>query len=86
MKDLRSPKLIWLKGSLFLLIGLTSAGLLWMETPNLKTAILIALVIWAFCRACYFAFYVLEKYIDPKFRFSGMGSLLLYSISASHQK
>ncbi len=78
MKDLHSPKLMWLKGVLFLIMGLTSAGLLWVETQTLKSAILLALVIWAFCRAYYFAFYVLEKYIDPQFRFAGLGSLVLY--------
>jgi hypothetical protein len=78
MKDLRSPKLMWLKGALFLILGLTSAGLLWAEMPTLKSALLLVLVIWAFCRAYYFAFYVLEKYIDPQFRFAGLGSLLVY--------
>ncbi len=78
MKELRSAKVMWLKAVLFLLIGLTSAGLLWMETPNLKTALLLALALWAFCRAYYFAFYVLERYVDPQFRFAGLGSLLRY--------
>ena len=78
MKDLRSPRLIWLKGILFLVLGLTSAGLLWAETPTLKTVWLLALVIWACCRAYYFAFYVLERYVDPQFRFSGLGSLARY--------
>ncbi len=35
-------------------------------------------MIWAFARAYYFAFYVLEKYIDPSYRFSGLLSLLHY--------
>jgi len=78
MKDLRSPKLIWLKGILFLIIALTSAGLLWAEAPTLKTALLLALAIWAFCRAYYFAFYVLERYVDPKFRFAGLWSIARY--------
>jgi hypothetical protein len=78
MKDLQSPKLIWLKGILFLLIGLTSAGLVWEETRSLRTALLLALTIWAFCRAYYFAFYVLEKYVDPQFRFAGLWSMIRY--------
>jgi uncharacterized membrane-anchored protein len=78
MKDLRNPRLIWFKGILFLVIGLLSAGLLWMETPTLKGAGLLALTIWGFCRAYYFAFYVLEKYVDARFRFAGLGSFLLY--------
>lgn len=78
MKDLRDPRLIWCKGILFLLIGLVSAGLLWMELMTFKAALLLVLVIWAFCRAYYFAFYVLEKYVDPTFKFAGLGSLLAY--------
>ena len=78
MKDLSNLKLIWLKGVLFLMIGLISAGMLWMEAPSLKNALLLGLVIWAFCRAYYFAFYVLEKYVDPQFRFAGLVSLVRY--------
>ncbi len=75
MKDLHSTKLMWLKAILLLLIGLIAAGLLWLETPSLKCALLLVLAIWAFCRAYYFAFYVLEKYVDPQFRYSGVFSL-----------
>jgi len=80
MKDLRNPKLMWLKGALFLVIGIVAAGLIWMELPNLKTGLLLVLAIWAFCRAYYFAFYVLEKYADPGFRYAGLGSILRYII------
>lgn len=78
MKDLRNPKLMWLKGILFLVIGVITAGLVWMEAPTLKGALLLAVAIWAFCRAYYFAFYVLEHYADPQFRYAGLGSLLSY--------
>ena len=78
MKDLRSPKLIWLKGILFLILGLTAAALLWLETPTFQRAILLALTTWASCRAYYFAFYVLERYVDPGFKFAGLGSLVRY--------
>jgi hypothetical protein len=80
MKDLRDSRLIWLKGVLFLIIGLTSATLLWMDSPTLKTGLLLTLTIWAFCRAYYFAFYVLERYVDPSFRFAGLGSFVLYLV------
>ena len=33
---------------------------------------------WGFCRAYYFAFYVIEKYVDRRFRFSGLGSFVKY--------
>jgi len=35
-------------------------------------------VIWSFCRAYYFAFYVIERYVDPRFKFSGLFSALKY--------
>jgi hypothetical protein len=86
MKDLRDPRLIWLKGILFLIIALVSAGLLWMETPTLRVAVLLLLTIWAFCRAYYFAFYVLERYVDPQFRFAGLGSLIRYLLRRRKDK
>lgn len=78
MKDLTNPAWIKFKGALFLLLGIAAAVLLWLEQPTFKTALLLALVIWCFCRAYYFAFYVIEHYVDPSFKFSGLGSFLLY--------
>ncbi len=78
MRDLQSSRLIWLKGWLFLFLGLASAVLLLLEAPSLKVALLLALTVWSFCRAYYFAFYVLERYVDPGCKFSGLGSLLVY--------
>ncbi len=78
MRDLQNPAFMWIKASLFLVIGLTSTVLLWTELPTARTALLLVLIIWSFCRAYYFAFYVLEKYIDPQFRFAGLCSLLRY--------
>jgi hypothetical protein len=78
MEDLKSAKMIWLKGVLFFLIGIASAVLLLLENPTLKVAVLLAVAIWAFCRAYYFAFYVIQNYVDPGFRFSGLISFLKY--------
>jgi len=86
MRDLQNPKLMWLKGVLFLFIGTGASVMLWLEAPTLKNAILLALVIWGFCRAYYFAFYVLERYVDPQFRFSGLGSLLRYLLRRGASK
>ena len=69
---------MYLKAALFLVIGTVSAALLLAESFSWKTALLIGLLIWSFCRAYYFAFYVLERYVDPGFKFSGLGSLLAY--------
>jgi hypothetical protein len=78
MKDLTSAAWIKLKGALFLLLGIAAAVLLWLEHPTWKTTLLLALAIWCFCRAYYFAFYVIEHYVDPGFKFSGLGAFLVY--------
>jgi len=78
VKDLTNSTWIKLKGALFLLLGITAAVLLWLEAPTWKTAVLLALVVWCFCRAYYFAFYVIERYVDPAYKFSGLGSFLVY--------
>ena len=51
-----------------------------------KTALLLALAIWAFCRAYYFAFYVLERYVDPQFRFAGLWSVVRYILQKRNHK
>ncbi len=77
--DIKNPKLLWAKGFLFLLIGLVSSTLLLLDTWSLKVAILLALAIWGFCRAYYFAFYVIEHYADPSYRFAGLVSFVRYA-------
>jgi hypothetical protein len=76
MRDLTDPRWIQLKGLLFLVLGLLSAACLLLEHPTLREGFLLGLCVWAFCRAYYFAFYVIEHYVDPGFRFSGIGSAL----------
>lgn len=80
MKDLTSSVWIKLKGILFLVVGLLAATLLILECPTWKTAILLALVIWCFCRFYYFAFYVIEHYVDPGYKFSGLWSFVCYLV------
>ncbi len=78
MRDLQSARLMWLKAVLFLAIGGVSAALVWAEVPRWRTAGLLVLMIWSFCRLYYFALYVLEKYVDPQFRFAGLISVARY--------
>ena len=78
MQDLKSSKAMWFKGTVFLLIAIASSVLLVLELPTVRVAVLLALAIWASCRAYYFAFYVIEHYVDPGFRFSGLGSFIVY--------
>jgi hypothetical protein len=78
MRDLKNPKAIWFKGSLLLLIGLAAATLLLLDSPTLRSTLLLAITIWAFCRSYYFAFYVIGNYVDPSYRFSGLYSFCCY--------
>jgi hypothetical protein len=63
---------------LFLVLGLTAALLLYTEQKSLRTVLLLAICIWSFCRFYYFAFYVIERYVDPSYRFSGLFSFARY--------
>lgn len=86
MKDLTNPAWIKAKGFLFLILGLFSATLLFFERPSLRVAALLLLVVWSFCRFYYFAFYVLERYVDPTYRFSGLLSLAHYLLGKQRRK
>lgn len=78
MKDLTHANWIKAKGILFLVTALLAVALLLAECPTWKAVVLQVLAIWCFCRLYYFAFYVIERYVDASYRFSGLGSLLAY--------
>jgi hypothetical protein len=86
MKELTNPNWIKAKGILFLLTGLLAATLLLLEKPAWKTAALLTVTMWCFCRFYYFAFYVMERYVDPACKFSGLGSLVLHLIRKRRPK
>jgi len=71
MSDL-PPTWIKVKGLLFLLAGIASAALVVLQHPTVMTALLLVISIWCFCRFYYFAFYVIEHYVDPSFKFAGL--------------
>ena len=78
MPDLQSPKLMWLKAILLLLIGVLAGALLLMQMPGWQNFALLVLCVWGFSRAYYFAFYVIEHYIDPTFKFAGLMDVVRY--------
>ena len=82
MRDLNSHRSMKIKAALFAAIGLVSGCLLWISIPTFKSLVLLVLCIWAFCRLYYFAFYVIERYIDPGFRFSGVLDAVRYLLSS----
>ena len=79
MTDISSPKLLYLKAGLFLLGGVMAAGLILLDSPSIRTTTLLALSIWCFARAYYFAFYVIEHYIDGEYRYAGLGDFFIWS-------
>jgi hypothetical protein len=85
VRDLASPALMYAKAGMLLVAGTAAAALLILRSPNLTTAALVAIAVWAFCRAYYFAFYVIERYIDDSFRFSGLLSSVRYVLARFHR-
>ena len=76
--DIESPRLLYVKGGLFVVLGSLSVALLIAEQPTVKTVALLALCIWSFCRAYFFAFYVVQHYADPAYRFAGLCDFAKY--------
>lgn len=81
MTDLTNARLIKLKGLMFLVIGLLSSALLILEVPTVRVAVLLSITVWCFCRFYYFAFYVIQHYVDPTFRFSGLIAFARYLLT-----
>ena len=76
MADIKSKKLIVLKGLLFMAIVAGSAIGIVYYCPGLRVLGLVLILIWASARSYYFLFYVLEKYVDPKLKYSGIIDLI----------
>ena len=80
-RDLKHPGWIVAKGLLFLLLGLMAATLVFLwPVKGLVFASLYAVSVWAFCRFYYFAFYVIGRYVDPEYRFSGLADFARWLI------
>ena len=56
LEDIKSRRLLYLKGLLFFFLGVFASALILLENQNLRTAALLLIVIWAFCRFYYFLF------------------------------
>ncbi len=84
--DLTSPRLMWIKAGLFAFLGGLAALLLIVESPSLRTGVLLATCVWACCRAYYFAFYVVQHYADPGYRYAGLVDFARYAWRRRSQK
>ncbi len=78
--DIKSPKLLYLKGAQMLLVGLMASAILLTLHCDWMTAVLLATAVWGFCRAYYFAFYVIEHYIDPGHKYAGLMDFVKYAL------
>jgi hypothetical protein len=79
MGNIQIPRVLWIKFALFLVVGVLASAIALLLFPSIRLAALLALAIWAFCRAYYFAFYVIEHYADPTFRYAGITSFIRYA-------
>jgi hypothetical protein len=72
MQNLLRPRWMAIKALLFVVIaGLAATVVLWQQ-PSWTIAACLALLGWACSRAYYFAFYVIEHYVDRSYRFAGL--------------
>jgi hypothetical protein len=78
MGDIKDRRLLYLKGGLFVLLGLLASALILLESPSWKVALLLAVAVWAFARAYYFAFYVVQHYADDQYKYAGLLSFIRY--------
>lgn len=78
--DLKNPRWMYVKAIGFVLIASLCAAALIARSVRIETLVLILLLIWSSARAYYFCFYVIQQYIDPSFKYSGVGSMLRYLI------
>jgi hypothetical protein len=85
MADIKDPRLLYAKGALFVLGGAIAAGLILTEHPSIKVGVLLGIAIWCFARAYYFAFYVIEHYVDPTYKFAGLWSFVAYLVRKRRQ-
>lgn len=79
--DIRSKPLLHAKGLLFLLAGLVAVGGILIESPTLRTAALLLIGIWCFCRFYYYLFYVLEHYAGRGRPYAGVLDALRYVLA-----
>jgi hypothetical protein len=80
MADIKSPTMLYVKAGLFVVTGAVASFLILLDHPSAKVALLLGLAIWAFARAYYFAFYVIQHYVDPSYRFAGLWDFAKYAL------
>lgn len=70
---------IFVKAGLFVLLALLALAILVLQQPTWTTAGCALALGWASARAYYFAFHVVQHWVDPEFRFRGLGDFFLWT-------
>ena len=78
LRDLKNPRPMFLKATLFVFAGAMAGATLLLQSPSWTTLALISILTWCAARSYYFAFYVAQRYVDPTYRFSGLWSLVVH--------
>lgn len=78
-EDLSSARWLYLKGILFVVLAALAGAMLIARHPTAEVILLLAICVWASCRAYYFAFYVIQHYADPEYRYSGLVDFVRYA-------
>jgi len=84
--DITRPHVLYLKAGLFVAGGVLASTILIVETPSWKEAVLLATAVWCFARAYYFAFYVVQHYADPGYRFAGLFDFAVYALRRGRRR
>jgi hypothetical protein len=75
-----TPRWMFVKAVLFVVIVVLAASIVLLREPTWTTAACLAAIAWASSRAYYFAFYALERYVDPSLRFTGVTDLVRWRL------
>ena len=86
VRDITSPRLLLFKFALFVVLGSAAALMLVLRAPQPVTVVLLAICVWAFARAYYFCFYVVEQYVDQGARYSGIFAALRTAWSSDRRR
>lgn len=73
-----SARWIFVKAALFAGILAMSVMLVILEDRRMLRALFVLPIIWSSARLYYFMFYVIERYIDPGYKFAGVWDCLQY--------
>ena len=78
--DITNPRVLYVKAGLFVAGGVLASTILLVDHPSWKVAVLRVTAVWCFARAYYFAFYVVQHYADPGYRFAGLFGFVAYAV------